>query len=182
MPATTTIGNSRPLAACIVISQTRASGAPSASSASDSSDSRSTNPPSDGRPRAISYSRAAETSSIRFSMRPSASSLRLVAQVLQVAGAIEHHAERDRRPASPAHVAGQTERCRSRKAFSAASARGGSSRRSSAMREPRPERPRRARPAAGRRRAAASASSPPHRARRPRAPRARSCRCRAPAR
>ena len=57
MPATTTIGNSRPLAACIVISHTRASCAPSASSASDSSDSRSTNPPSDGSVSRVSYSR-----------------------------------------------------------------------------------------------------------------------------
>ena len=42
-----TIGNSSPFAACIVISQTRASRVPDSSSASDSSDRRSTKPPSD---------------------------------------------------------------------------------------------------------------------------------------
>ena len=71
----TTVGNSSPLAACIVINQTLAAAEPSTSSVSDSSDSRSTKPPSDASGSRDSYSLAADTSSLRFSTRPSASSL-----------------------------------------------------------------------------------------------------------
>ena len=75
IPAMTTTGNSSPFAACIVISQTRAFRLPDSSSTSDSSDSRSTKPPSEASASRDSYSRAAETSSIRFSIRSLASSV-----------------------------------------------------------------------------------------------------------
>ena len=90
-----TVGNSRPFAACSVISQMRASRLPCPSSASESSDSLSVKPPSDASGSRPSYSRAAETSSIRFSIRPCESSDLVFAQVLQVPGLIEHLAERD---------------------------------------------------------------------------------------
>ena len=72
----TTTGNSSPLAEWSVISSTRAARLPSGLSTSESSARRSTNPVSPDSGSAASYSRAADTSSIRFSMRPSASSLR----------------------------------------------------------------------------------------------------------
>ena len=73
----TTTGNSSPLALCSVISQTRAS-----ARALLLVDVRQQRQPIDeaaerrAPARALSYSRAADTSSVRFSMRPSASSLR----------------------------------------------------------------------------------------------------------
>ncbi len=70
-----TVGNSSPLALCSVIIRTRGFFDPDSSSASDRSDSWSTKPASDGSGVRASYSRAADTSSARFSMRPSASSL-----------------------------------------------------------------------------------------------------------
>ncbi len=99
-PAMTTSGNSRPFAACIVISQTRASRVPDSSSASERSDSRSTNPPSEASARAP-RSRARPTRApSRFSIRSLASSLFSSRSVLQVAGLIEHLAEQRSRPAS----------------------------------------------------------------------------------
>ena len=79
------------------------SGLPDSSSASDSRDSRSTKPPSEASASRVSYSRAADTSSIRFSIRSFGFLGVLVAQILQVAGPIEHLADRDRHrvPAAP---------------------------------------------------------------------------------
>ena len=70
-----TVGNSSPLAACSVISQMRASTLPWPSSTSESSDSLSVKPPSDASGSRPSYSRAADTSSIRLSIRLCESSL-----------------------------------------------------------------------------------------------------------
>ena len=96
-----TTGNSRPFALCSVISQIRASRDPCSSSTSDSSDRRSTKPPSDGSGSRLSYSRAADTSSARFSMRAFGVFAALVAQVLQVAAPVEHLADRDRHRVLP---------------------------------------------------------------------------------
>ena len=90
-----TVGNSRPFALWSVISHTRAFCDPCCSSASDSRDRRSTKPPSDGSGSRPSYSRAADTSSARFSMRAFGIFVTLVAQVLQVAASIEDLADRD---------------------------------------------------------------------------------------
>ena len=70
-----TVGNSRPLAACSVMSQMRASTLPCPSSTSDSSESLSVKPPSEASGSRPSYSREADTSSIRFSIRLCESSL-----------------------------------------------------------------------------------------------------------
>ena len=70
-----TVGNSRPFALCSVMSQMRASRVPCSSSTSDSSDSRSVKPPSEASGSRCSYSRAADTSSIRLSRRFCESSL-----------------------------------------------------------------------------------------------------------
>ena len=98
-----TTGNSRPLALCSVIIQMRASRAPCSSSTSDSSDRRSTKPPSDGSGSRLSYSRAADTSSARFSIAALGILAAFLAQILQVAALVEHLADRDRHriPAAP---------------------------------------------------------------------------------
>jgi len=96
-PAMTTTGNSSPLALCSVISHTRASLDPCSSSTSDSNERRSTNPPSDGSASRLSYSRAAETSSARFSMRPSGLLAALFPQVFHIAALVQHLSDGDRR-------------------------------------------------------------------------------------